>query len=98
MSERSARNEKRSGEVECSVRPYLLPELSNFYCHPGRAGGSPWLLGIAPVAFICGAATSLIVRPHLGDHDGPTILARHTYFDQFCDEGRELDCRGAAGS
>jgi hypothetical protein len=23
----------------------LLPELSNFYCHPGRAGGLPGLLG-----------------------------------------------------
>ncbi len=21
----------------------LLPELSNFYCLPGRAGGSPWV-------------------------------------------------------
>jgi hypothetical protein len=22
----------------------LLPELSNFYCHPGRAGGSPFVI------------------------------------------------------
>jgi len=22
-----------------------LPELPNFYCHPGRAGGTPWGLG-----------------------------------------------------
>jgi hypothetical protein len=27
-----------------------LPETSNFYCHPGRAGGTPWLLGEAHAA------------------------------------------------
>jgi hypothetical protein len=26
-------------DVRCTAR--LFPELSNFYCHPGRAGGSP---------------------------------------------------------
>jgi hypothetical protein len=25
----------------------LLPELSNFYCLPGRAGGSPWVTSLA---------------------------------------------------
>src|SRR5262252_3886210 len=55
MSERSARNEKRSAEVECSVRPYLLPELSNFYCHPGRAGGSPWVISVAHHPYSCAA-------------------------------------------
>jgi hypothetical protein len=24
----------------------LLPELSKFYCFPGRAGELPWLLGL----------------------------------------------------
>jgi hypothetical protein len=23
------------------MRENILPELSNFYCHPGKAGGSP---------------------------------------------------------
>jgi hypothetical protein len=32
----------------------LLPELSNFYCHPGRAGGSPFVISAMPV----GAAAS----------------------------------------
>src|SRR5215469_9642768 len=53
--ERSDRNEKQSAEVECSVRPYLLPELSNFYCHPGRAGGSPWVISVAHHPYSCAA-------------------------------------------
>ena len=27
------------------MRKGILPELSNFYCHPGKAGGSPFAIG-----------------------------------------------------
>src|SRR5215472_12162231 len=44
MSERSARSEKRSAEVECSVRPYLLPELSRSTATQAEPGDLPGLL------------------------------------------------------
>src|SRR5262249_923094 len=31
-----------------AVQPRLLPELSNFYCLPGRAGGSPLVISGLP--------------------------------------------------
>ena len=36
-------------------QPQLLPELSNFYCYPGRAGGSPWVISVAHHPYSCAA-------------------------------------------
>src|SRR6516162_2532682 len=36
-------------------QPQLLPELSNFYCHPSRAWGSPWVISVAHHPYSCGA-------------------------------------------
>ena len=36
-------------------QPQLLPELSNFYCYPSRAGGSPWVISVAHHPYSCAA-------------------------------------------
>ena len=33
------------------MRARIPPEMSNYYCHPGKAGGSPWTLGMVGSKF-----------------------------------------------
>jgi hypothetical protein len=40
----------RGGNTSGSLRGGRPPEKSNFYCHPGRAGGSPRLLAYVRIA------------------------------------------------
>src|SRR5262252_6403461 len=64
-SERSARNEKRSAEVECSVRPYLATlGIVKVLLPPRQSRGSPCVTSVAHyLSYSCEARAE--VRPRL---------------------------------
>src|ERR1035437_2977489 len=41
----------------------ILPEFSKFYCHPGRAGGSPFWIRVAA---LCGATVAIPRQAQFG--------------------------------
>src|SRR5215469_12770694 len=65
MLERSARNEKRSAEVECSVRPYLAtPGIVKVLLPPRQSRGSPCVTSVAHhLSYSCEARAE--ARPRL---------------------------------
>src|SRR5271167_4326215 len=44
LGERGTRKAEGAPRFACRGGEGSLPELSNFYCHPGRAGGPPYRL------------------------------------------------------